>query len=842
MEREGQQKKMRWGFPLGVVAAVVIGIASFYWLHMAGERAIQNTYQNINSQYIQKMSERSVEHFETDLENNIQQLRLLSQGAAQIGSLGRAELEDYLRAAQESGDVSLIVFVDEEGRCHGADGIRNDAPDAELLEALISGEREIISCERGFGGEKMILLGSAAEPFSYKGVTYTAVIAGFSIPEFEKRFGLLGSAGGSDLEVVMTWELAAGTGGADAVPTEETGYLTYAKEGGEAGGRLCYYALIPNTDLYMLTTFPQEAGNRNIEALLEEWHNIVLIACSLVFLIMIALFGIYLGDIKKGETKIRQADETEKDAHLRVEEANLSRSEFLSRISHEIRTPLNVIMGMNDIARMNLQDTEKVKDCLEKAAASSRQLLSLINDVLDMSQIESGKAAVGYALFNFRVLLEGIDNVFYSQSAAVDVDFEMILKGRIDESLFGDSMRLHQILSNLLSNAVKFTPAGGKVALKVEEIKRERERVWLRFQVTDNGCGIRDEDLDKIFEVFAHGAAETKYQYGGAGLGLPIVKRFSELMGGFVRAESSLGKGSTFTLELPFGTLETGKQAENAAYAKLHVLVVDRNQDTCEYLSGILRRLGVRRIERTTDKKEALSMAGRAREQGEAYDLCLLDWRIADTDGSGIVRDIRAGIKERGFLIVTVDYDTHEAESPALKAGADCVLTKPLFASMLAAVLERVDIERIGRSFPEAERKKDGGRSLKGKRILFAEDMEINREIMEELLGRNAGASIEFARDGIEAVERFQNTEPGYYDMILMDVQMPQMNGYEAAKAIRGLNRADAKTIPIFAMTADALFEDMEKSREAGMDAHLTKPLDLAEFYQKLDEVMQKKR
>lgn len=419
-----------------------------------------------------------------------------------------------------------------------------------------------------------------------------------------------------------------------------------------------------------------------------------------VFILLVLVVAIVLVARAKVKAAMIQSNLEKEKA------ANQAKSEFLSRMSHEIRTPMNGIVGMSAIALQHLDNPDKVSDCLEKVTLSSKHLLALINDVLDMAKIESGKVEFKEEEFDFRKFLKDLENLYSVQTLSKGIHYETILVGDLDERVKGDSMRLNQVLFNLLSNALKFTPNGGSITLRVSLLRQDEEKVWIRFDVIDTGCGIAEQNYEKIFESFEQENADINHTYGGTGLGLSIVKHFTELMGGSVQVTSAIGTGSTFSVELPFGKVEHSAQA---------------------------------------DRHAALASSSSEPETTPSH-----------------------------------NYD------------------------------------------------------FTGKRILLAEDNEINLEIAMELVGAT-GASVEAARDGAEALEMFERSNVGYYDLILMDVQMPRMDGYESTQRIRALARADARTIPIFAMTANAFAEDEEKSRMAGMNVHISKPLDVKTLYEQLN-------
>lgn len=506
----------------------------------------------------------------------------------------------------------------------------------------------------------------------------------------------------------------------------------------------------------------------------------------------------------------------------KAEAASRAKGEFLSRMSHEIRTPLNAILGMGAIAMQNLNDTEKVESCLKKLTLSSKHLLALINDVLDMSKIESGKVELRSEPFDLRAFLESLSSLYYIQAREKNLEYKTVLAGEVDEALVGDSLRLNQILTNLLSNALKFTPAGGSIELRVSQKKQSPSAVRLRFEVIDTGCGIDEQNYEKIFESFEQENSSVTNKYGGTGLGLSIVKRFSELMGGSVSVSSKLGEGSAFSVELPFKKATHPKNT--ADIPRLKVLVVDSDPDAIAYICSLLHRMGMQ-VEYVTNGTLAVSRVRDAHSRQEDFDICFVDCKLPDQDSFETIRRIRKVVENETTAVLITAYDAVEIEKEAVQSGASGVLIKPLFASAITQAISSLRQER-----PLFDGKDSMNADFHGKRILLVEDNQLNREIAVELL-RITGAEVECAEDGVEALKLFSQSPTDYYDLILMDIQMPRMDGLEATRQIRGLGRSDAGSVPIFAMTANAFAEDEQKSKAAGMNAHLSKPLDVKILY-----------
>ena len=398
----------------------------------------------------------------------------------------------------------------------------------------------------------------------------------------------------------------------------------------------------------------------------------------------------------------------------------------------------------------------------------------------------------------------------------------------MDETLRGDSLRVNQVLMNLLSNALKFTPRGGKITLRVTRLHEEEAKLWLKFEVSDTGCGIAPENYGRIFQAFEQESASVSQNYGGTGLGLSISKRFTEMMGGKISVSSRLGKGTTFSVVLPFGRVEQEADRERN-FAGMTALVADDDPDAVAHARLLLEKLGVR-VDVTDNGYEAAAKAEQAQAAETPYDLCLIDWKMPFIDGLETIRRIREGAAGRKpAAVLMTAYDTAEIKEESRRAGAFSIITKPLFESTLSALLSAIS----GNGGKEETDSVVPAGDFRGRRFLVVEDNELNREIAVGLL-EATGAQIETAENGKEAVEKFDRSLPGYFDLILMDVQMPVMNGYEATKAIRALKRRDAGSIPILAMTANAFSEDVEKSLASGMNGHISKPIDLKEVFDKI--------
>ena len=522
------------------------------------------------------------------------------------------------------------------------------------------------------------------------------------------------------------------------------------------------------------------------------------------------------------------------DALAIAEQASKAKTAFLSSMSHEIRTPMNAIIGLNNIA-MNDPDTPvKTLEYLQKIGMSAKHLLNIINDILDMSRIESGRMVIKSEEFSFPKMLEQVNTIIGGQCRDKGLHYECRVDGTIGNYYIGDDTKLRQVMINILGNAVKFTPADGSVLFEIEEAGRLDRKSILRFVFTDTGIGMSEDYLPHVFETFSQEDSSSTNRYGSTGLGLPITKNIVELMGGHIEVKSKKGEGTTFTvtiaLERSEGRASTDKELEFDPQS-MTVLVIDDDPVACKHAQIVLDQAGIS-CDMALSGAQGLGMATVRHTRHDPYDLILVDWKMPNMDGIETTRRIREKVGRDSAIIILTSYNWDDAVEEAIQAGVDSFLSKPLFASSVIDEF-RETFKKKGKTLASKKA------SLAGRRILLAEDMAVNAKIIVMMLGMRQ-MEVEIAENGRLALEMFEGHPSGYYDAILMDVRMPEMDGLEATRRIRALDRSDAQAIPIIALTANAFDEDVQRSMQAGLNMHLSKPVEPDELFTALESLISK--
>ena len=573
----------------------------------------------------------------------------------------------------------------------------------------------------------------------------------------------------------------------------------------------------------------------------DNFFKVMLISSIAVAVVLLTILML-LQKARKAEAAARKAasDTQELNAKLQVavekaESANRAKSTFLSNMSHDIRTPMNAIIGFTTLALSNIDDTDRVKDYLGKTLASSNHLLSLINDVLDMSRIESGKIHLEEVEVNLSDVLHDLKTIVSGQIYAKQLELYMDAMDVTDEDVYCDKTRLNQILLNLLSNAIKFTPAGGTVSVRVRQLAGKVHGCGqYEFRIKDNGIGMSQEFAKKIFEPFERERTSTVSRIQGTGLGMAITKNIVDMMGGTIEVQTAQGKGTEFTVCVPMRAQTEQRLVEKITELEgLKALVVDDDFNTCDSVTKMLVKVGMR-AEWTLSGKEAVLRAQQSIEMSDVYHAYIIDWRLPDMNGIEVTRQIRSLHDDTPIIILTA-YDWSDIEVEAKAAGVTAFCSKPMFMSdlreTLMSALGQKPADAVQRLLPEKNA------DFKGKHILLVEDNELNREIAQEIL-QEYGFLVDTAENGAVAVEKVSTAAPGSYDLVLMDVQMPIMDGYTATRKIRALDDPARAKLPILAMTANAFDEDRRNALESGMNGFLSKPIVIGDLVQELHKIL----
>jgi len=823
---------------LVLVLVICSGVFISQAVHMDKESAA--TMLAIGEMYMSGTSEQATLHFGTIIETKLDQVRALGDDIL-LNSIGGDEERTLLSLRAKNRGFDNIGFYLDNGTIDMLYGSRIVMPDfPAYVRSVENGE-----CKIGLGsdvdGNRIILLGV---PMSYQvkeGENAIAFVAGFSLDHAADIFL-------SDLEESMIYYVIRRDGEIvlqkdgdgdhnyydeveryDAEADEHSGKdleeysqeLANAMEQGEdyttelilkQGHRRIYCKSLPYSEWYLIVSMPYSMLDEMMERFGDEWMRTVIMDGVVIAMLFLVVFAIYFFMMRR---QMRFLEE----ARCAAENANKVKSEFLSNMSHDIRTPMNGIIGMTEIASTNLDNTKKVEECLRKISHSSRHLLGLINNVLDMSKIESGKMVLNIQQIALPEVMQSVVSIIQPQARERKQRFDLYIHDVIEENVWGDSVRLNQILLNLLSNAVKFTQEGGNIRLEVYEEAPKANietHVQVHLLVVDNGIGMSEEFQKKIFQPFMREDNGRVQKAAGAGLGMSITKYIVDAMGGTILVESAPKKGSRFHVTLDMEKAPSAQ--EQKTLPPWRTLVIDDDEIFCDCTVTTLKTIGIE-AQWVLDGKAALDMMENAHAKGNDYEVIIIDWRLPGMNGLEVAREIRSRYGSGPHILMISATDNSELEEKAKDAGIDTFIVKPLFQSTLYYDLHKrvpengvdTDVQRL---------------PFSGENILVAEDNDLNWEIANELFS-DVGLRPERAENGKICVDRFAASEKGYYCAILMDIRMPVMTGYEAAEAIRALKRSDAKEIPIIAMSADAFADDVQKCLNCGMNAHTPKPIDV---------------
>ncbi len=578
-----------------------------------------------------------------------------------------------------------------------------------------------------------------------------------------------------------------------------------------------YCTQLPNSEWNLVTTLPSGMLNQTVDSLNQSRTSATMLVCIIIFAILLIIFYIYFRMTRQQLIDLAQAREE-------ALAATKAKSSFLSNMSHDIRTPMNAIVGMTTIATTHIDDKEQVQNCLKKIALSGKHLLGLINDVLDMSKIESGKMTLTAERISLREVIESVVGIVQTQAKGKNQNFNVHIDNIIAEDVYCDSVRLNQVLLNLLSNAVKYTPADGTIQLSLsqENVSSPKGSSFVRTHIVvkDNGIGMTHEFMEHVFDSYSRADSTRVHKTEGAGLGMAITKYIVDAMEGSITVDSELHKGTAFHVILDLEKADIPEY--DMVLPAWKMLVIDDDEILCRTAVEALKSIGIQ-ADWTLSGEKAITLVRKSHQTHDDYQIILLDWKLPGMDGLSVARKIREIIGDDMPIILISAYDWGELEPEAKEAGINGFIAKPLFKSTLFYGLKKY------MGVDDQPDHTDNNTELAGKHILVAEDNDLNWEILKELLF-DLGLELDWAENGQICLEKFQSSEEGFYDAVLMDVRMPVMGGYECTENIRALNRPDAQTIPIIAMTADAFSEDIRKCLDSGMNAHTAKPINLDEL------------
>ncbi|MCD7837031.1 MAG: response regulator [Lachnospiraceae bacterium] len=838
MERK-TKKLLVWSFS----GVIIICIVVFVWLAMFMTKKTKESVTEVSEFYVSEINVQIQQKFQSIINLRLEQVDGIIKSTSPETVKYNTIILDKLAQSARIRNFTYLGFYRENGELETIYGDDIQFEGEDDVSELLSTYGSMIKRGIDSSGEILLLLGRPAGYEMEDGSRSIALIAGVPmeylndalyldtenanayshIIDMEGDFVIKNADEYRDNYFQRIDEKFETLNGKDkeAYAAE----LRTAMENGEAYGtailvdgeeRYIYCSPISGKSTwYLITVMPNGVIEQTIVKL-DRLRIIVIIGSMLV--ILLSMLVVFVSYYNLSQRYMQDLNNARKEAI----HANKAKSEFLSNMSHDIRTPMNAIIGMTEIAINNKQDTARVEDCLQKIKLSGRHLLGLINDVLDMSKIESGKMSINISRVSLRETMEDIVNIVQPQIKEGGLYFDIFIRDIISEDIYCDGTRLNQILLNLLSNAVKFTPRDGRVNVYVSQDSSSQgdEYVRTHFIVEDTGIGMSEEFQKSIYDTFTREGSSRVRKIEGTGLGMAITKAIVDMFKGTIELASEPGKGSRFHVTLDF------KRAEPAEEMKLpewNILVVDDNEQLCASAASNLFELGVN-AEWTPDGEQAVSMIEDRHERNDDFQFVLMDWKVPNMDGIQTIREIHSRIGNKVPIFLISAYDWCDAEEAIASAEIEGFISKPLFKSTLYYTLVKYAEDADYTSDRRADKA-----DFSGKHILLAEDVDINWEIANELL-MSFGIGTERAENGQECVKMFENSEVGFYDAVIMDLQMPIMNGFEATRAIRSMaGRADSR-LPIIAMTANAFSSDVQECLACGMNAHVSKPLDIKEL------------
>ncbi len=847
-----KQNKITHFLMISLIVVCVFCIGTFSFLAIYINKQNEKTINHVGNVYMAGMNERISKHFSTMVDLRLSQLDTLINTIPISRDKDSKELREWLEFSAKIRGFEALAYYFDDGSYEMLYGEEVESVDPSLFrESMKNGERKIsvgvdskgvgaavigVPFEIEMEDGRVCLAMVGKMPFEYisetlslddeKLLVYSFIMrkdGSFVVRSADARRQNYFDRVRARYEEVEGMEVEEYIAELQQAMENKTDYATMFKMDGER--RWLYCSSLPASDWYLLTVMPYGTLNEVVEAQSKHLFLAFTVSCTAILLLVLIIFLRYFS---MNRAQIKELEEVKQIA----EKASRSKSEFLSNMSHDIRTPMNAIVGMTSIALTNINNTERVQDCLKKIVLSSKHLLGLINDVLDMSKIESGKMNLNVELVSLREVMDSIVTIVQPQIKEKQQKFNVFIYDIVSENVLCDGVRLNQILLNLLSNAVKYTPEGGSIEVSLHEQSSPKGDDYVRIliQVKDNGIGMPEEFQKHVFDAFTRDDNKRVHKTEGTGLGMAITKYIVDAMGGEIKVTSSQGVGTEFCVTLDFE--RTDEQEKDMILPDFKMLVVDDDRQLCESTTASLKSIGIR-ADWTLDGESAIQIVKQHHDVHNDYHIILLDWKLPGMDGIKTARELRKELGNDVPILIISAYDCSEIEDEARKAGVSGFLSKPLFKSTLY-----YGLKPYTNSVTEPKVEKKINIDFSGKRILLAEDIDLNWEIASEML-QELGLKLDWAENGQSCVDMFQQSPVGFYDAIMMDIRMPVKDGYEATDMIRSMDRPDA-SLPIIAMTADAFYEDIQKCLDHGMNAHVAKPIDIKEISRVLNKCFDK--